>query len=196
MKKDFTKDEINFINKLKLIQQKLWSKSFDEFKRLNPLIEDITNWKQKGKFLFGDKNITIYDSSTIVGDVIVGENTWIGPYTALDGTGGLQIGKNCSISSGVNIVSHDSVKWALSGGKEDYEYSKISIGDNCFIGTRSFISRGVTIGSNCLIAAGSVVAKSFPENTIIAGIPAKKIGTVGFDQKGKVDLIYDSKVQK
>ena len=65
-----------------------------------PFTEDITDWK-KGKFLFGGENITIYDSSTVAGEVKVGDNTWIGPYTALDGTGGLTIGNNCSISSGV-----------------------------------------------------------------------------------------------
>ena len=48
---------------------------------------------------------------------------------------------------------------------------EIAIGDNCWIGTRVIILPGVTIG------AGSVVTKSFPENSIIAGNPARFIRT-------------------
>lgn len=175
------------------IQKKFWGYTKLKFNRINPLIEDITDWKRKGEYLFGAKNITVYDSSTIAGEVKVGENTWIGPYTALDGTGGLTIGKNCSISSGVNIVSHDTIKWALSGGKEEYEYSPITIGDNCFIGTKAFINKGVKIGDRCLIAAGSVVTNSFPDNSIIGGIPAKKIGEVSLKDDGTIEFSYFSK---
>ena len=141
-KSDLTKEDISLLQIIKSIK-KLWSYTFMKYKRVNPTFEDITNWKSKGEFLFGKKNITVYDSASIVGDVEIGENTWVGPFTALDGTGGIKIGQNCSISSGVSIVSHDSIKWALSGGKEKYEYDKIAIGDNCFIGTRAFICKGV-----------------------------------------------------
>ena len=124
------------------------------------------------------KNITIYDSCTITGNVKIGENTWIGPYTALDGTGGLTIGKNCSISASVNIISHDTVKWALTGGKKGYENEPISIGDNCFIGTGAFISKGISIGNCCLIGAGAVVTKNIPANSIAFGVPARIVGKV------------------
>ena len=93
----------------------------------------------------------------------VGEDTWIGPYTALDGGEcGIEIGSNCSISSGVNIIGHDSVKWALSGGSQNHEYAPIRIGDNCFIGTNVVITKDVTIGNHCLVGANAVVSKSFP----------------------------------
>ena len=118
---------------LKRLQKKLRSETHKKYGRVNPFIEDITDWKERGEFLFGKgKNITVYNSCTMVGDIEVGENTWIGPYTALDGGKlGIQIGSNCSISSGVNIIGHDSVKWALSGGKMPHEYGKIVIGNNC-----------------------------------------------------------------
>ena len=61
----------------------------------------------------------------------------------LDGSGGLEIGSNCSISCGVQIYSHDTVAWALSGGKEEYEYEKTSIGDSCYIGPNTIIQKGV-----------------------------------------------------
>ncbi|HEY1037800.1 MAG TPA: acyltransferase [Bacteroidia bacterium] len=173
------------------IQEDLNRITLQKYKRANPLVEDITDWKKRGELIFGPgKNITVYNTCTIVGDVNVGENTWIGPYTALDGNGGLRIGKNCSISAGVNIVTHDSVKWALSGGLHPYEYQPIEIGDNCFIGTGAFITRGVKIGKHCLIGAGAVVTKDIPDYSIALGVPAKVRGKVLVDND-KVELIFD-----
>ena len=192
MKKNLTEDEVDLLNKILSIQKKLWSYTLNKFRRINPTMEDITDWKEKGKFLFGEKNITIYDSSSITGDVEIGENTWVGPFTALDGTGGLKIGKNCSISSKVNIVSHDSIKWALSGGVESYEYAPISIGDNCFIGTGAFVGKGVSIGNNCLIAANSVVTNDVEDYSIVGGTPARKIGDVIVNKNQKIELIFDN----
>ena len=54
----------------------------------------------------------------------------------------------------------------------------INIGQNCWIGAKVTILDGVEIGNNCVIGAGSVVTKSFPDNTIIAGVPARVIRTV------------------
>ena len=192
MKKNLTEDEVDLLNKILSIQKKLWSYTLNKFRRINPTMEDITDWKEKGKFLFGEKNITIYDSSSITGDVEIGENTWVGPFTALDGTGGLKIGKNCSISSKVNIVSHDSIKWALSGGVESYEYAPISIGDNCFIGTGAFVGKGVSIGNNCLIAANSVVTNDVEDYSIVGGTPARKIGDVIVNKNQKIELIFEN----
>lgn len=161
------------------LQKQLRQETMDKFNRVNPFVEDITDWKERGEFLFGKgKNITVYNTCTVVGNVKVGKNTWIGPYTALDGNGGLEIGENCSISSHVNIVSHDSVKWALSGGKHPYEYAPIKIGNCCFIGTGAMITKGVTIGNHCLIGAGAVVTKDIPDNSIVYGVPAKVVGMV------------------
>ena len=52
---------------------------------------------------------------------------------------------------------------------------QIIIGNDCWIGRGATILGGVTIGDGCVIAAGSVVTKSFPDNVIIGGVPAKII---------------------
>ena len=174
------------LNKLK---EKLDNLTLDKFKRINPFIENLFDWKQKGEKLFPGKNITIYDTCSLVGDIEIGENTWVGPYTAIDGGGGVKIGSNCSISANVNIVSHDTVKWALSGGKHPYEYAPIEIGDNCFIGTGAFIGKGVKIGNQCLIGAGAVVTKDIPDNSIALGVPATIKGKVIFEN-GNVEFKY------
>ncbi|MDC3260117.1 acyltransferase, partial [bacterium] len=171
-------DEIEQLRKqLVKLQDRLRYETHSKYGRVNPLNEDLTDWKERGEFLFGiGKNITVYNSCSVAGNVEVGKNTWIGPYSALDGNGGIKIGENCSISSGVQIISHDSVKWALSGGNLPYEYAEINIGNNCFIGTNAVITKGVTIGNHCLIAAGAVVTSDIPDRAIVGGVPAKKIG--------------------
>lgn len=188
---DFSNKEKELLDLITSIRDKLDKFTRKKFKRVNPLNENLIDWKTKGEQIFGKKNITIYDSSTVVGDVEIGKDTWIGPFTSLDGSGGLKIGSNCSISSKVDIVSHDTIKWALSQGKAPYEYAPITIGDNCFIGTGATICKGVTIGSHSLIAAGAVVNKSFPSFSIIGGVPAQLIGRVILNEYGEPNLIYN-----
>lgn len=86
----------------------------------------------------------------------------------------IEIGENVAISHDVTIMDSD----AHEGLWEGYEKTKpIKIGNHVWIGTRVIILKGVTIGDNAIIAAGSVVTKDVPNNTIVAGVPAKVIKT-------------------
>jgi acetyltransferase-like isoleucine patch superfamily enzyme len=186
-------DQTELLKTISALRSNINQITQEKFKRTNPFLEDITDWKERGDLIFGKgKNITVYGTCTVVGQVQVGENTWVGPYTALDGTGGLTIGKGCSISSGVNMVSHDSVKWALSGGKQAYEHAPISVGDYCFIGTNVFITKGVSIGKHCLIGAGAVVTKNIPDYSIALGVPARVVGKVKLNGD-EVELVFFDK---
>lgn len=173
------------------LHKKLRDKSYGEHNRMNPFSEDLFDWKERGEYWAGaGKNVTIYNTTTVIGDVNIGSDTWVGPFCALDGSGGLTIGNFCSISSGVQVVTHDTVRWALSGGREDRETAPIRIGDCCFIGSHAIITKGVSIGNNCLIGAGAVVTEDIPSFSIAAGLPAKVIGTVSCDESGQVNLEY------
>lgn len=57
-------------------------------------------------------------------------------------------------------------------------FGKITLGNNVYVGNDVLIMPGITIGNNVIIAAGSVVTKSFPDNCIIGGNPAKIISSV------------------
>ena len=150
-----------------------------KFKRINPSYEDLFDWKERGQFWAGQgKNITIYNSTTVVGEVAIGHNTWIGPFCSIDGSGGLTIGAHCSVSAGCQIVTHDTVRWAVSGGHQPYDYAPITIGNCCFVGSHAVIVKGVTIGNHCVVGAGAVVTSDIPDFSIVGGVPARVIGKV------------------
>lgn len=163
------------MNSLKNSFKKVRNKIREKYNRVLPFGDYISDRWEKAEYLGFGKKTSIYDSSLVLGDVKVGENTWIGPFTVLDGSGGLQIGSNCSISAGVQIYSHDSVAWAISAGEKKYEYQNTKIGNNCYLGPNVIISKGVKIGDGCIIGANSFVNKSFPEHVKLAGNPAKII---------------------
>lgn len=143
------------------------------FNRCLPLPELFTDRWEKAKFLQFGEGSSIYDSATVIADVEVGANTWIGPNVILDGSGGLVIGSNCSISANVQIYSHDTVKWAVSGGKESYEYAPTTIGDNCYIGPNVVIQRGITIGEGTVVGANSFVNVDLPAGCKAVGSPVR-----------------------
>jgi acetyltransferase-like isoleucine patch superfamily enzyme len=147
----------------------------DKFNRVLPISELVINRWEKAKYLGFGENSSIYDTSYVYGDVEVGINTWIGPFTILDGSGLLIIGDNCSISAGVQIYTHSSVDWAISGGKAEKKMESTTIGNNCYIGPNVIIEKGVILGDNCIVGANSFVNKSFKSGSKIAGNPAKVI---------------------
>lgn len=164
-----------------------------KWNRTLPFGEEFTDRWEKAKYLNFGKKANIYDTSLVFGDVKVGQYSWIGPFTVLDGTAGLAIGSYCCVSTGSQIYTHDSIKWALSGGKSKFDYAPVKIGDFCYIGPNAVISKGVTIGHHSIVGALSLVNKSFPPFNIVCGIPAKAIGKVKVDRKGKISLAYFKK---
>ncbi|MFH0848641.1 MAG: acyltransferase [archaeon] len=141
------------------------------------VLGDKARW-DRAKFLGFEEGASIYQNSYVYGDVKVGKNTWIGPFTLLDGTGGLNIGDYCSISAGAQIYTHETVEWALTGGKAKYKHAPVSIGDCCYVGSMTIVRMGVKIGNCVLIGAHSFVNSSIPDNSIAMGCPAQVVGEI------------------
>lgn len=136
----------------------------------------VDRWEKAQELGFG-KGTSIYDSSLVLGDVRVGEHTWIGPFTLLDGSGGgLEIGSHCSISAGVQIYTHDTVERSLSGSEAPIVTAPTRIGANCYIGPNSVIVKGVTIGDGVVIGANSLVLKDVPAGSKAFGTPCRVVG--------------------
>jgi maltose O-acetyltransferase len=87
----------------------------------------------------------------------------------------VNIGKNCAIAYRVSIKaeSHDvNDPCPNESGKVRQIEGDIHIGDSCWIGDNAFIKEGVSIGNNVVVGANSCVTKSFPDNVVLAGVPA------------------------
>ena len=99
----------------------------------------------------------------------------------------ISVGNNVHLAAKILLVTHDIVHIALNRcamDSKDVKFQEnigcIEIGDNVFIGSNSTILYDVKIGSNVIIGAGSLVNKDVPDNSVFAGVPAKRITT--FDE--------------
>ena len=132
----------------------------------------VDRWEKARQLGFGE-GASIYDSALVIGDVKVGQQTWIGPHTVLDGFGGLEIGDWCSISAGCQIYSHDTVAWALSAGEVGPERESTRIGSRCYLGPNTVVAKGVTVGDGCVIGANSLVTHDVPSGSKAFGNPCR-----------------------
>jgi len=112
-----------------------------------------------------DKHALIYKGAEI------GENTFIGPFTFIDSK--VKIGKECSISIGAVILSHDTSFYHVTEGKVPKEEKETIIEDYCAIGANAVILPGVLICYHSIVGAGAVVTHNVEPYTIVAGNPAK-----------------------
>jgi len=92
----------------------------------------------------------------------------------------ISIGDNVRITHGVILLTH-GYDWFVLHNAYDRKFGsagKLDIGNNVFIGMNSILLKGITIGSNVVIAAGSIVTKDIPDNTVVAGNPARVISSL------------------
>lgn len=87
----------------------------------------------------------------------------------------VHIGANCIIAPASMILTHDASFYLCSG---EYRVAPVFIGDNVFVGYGAIIMPGVTIGRDAIIGAGSVVTKDVPSGCVVAGVPARELGSV------------------
>jgi len=110
----------------------------------------------------------------------IGDHTGIGHLCSFTVARKITIGRHCRIASGVwmfdspgHPIDPDARRAGRPPNPEDAR--PISIGDNVWIGRDAIIYPGVTVGNNSIISAAAVVTADVPENTVVAGNPARKI---------------------
>ena len=162
---------MDFSEQLTAFHQARREQVAEEWNRHLPFGDYVSDRWERAKVMGFGAESSIYDSAVVLGKISVGSHVWIGPFTLLDGSGGLTIGDYVSIAAGVQIYSHDSVQWALSGGTAAYEYAPVSIGSRCYIGPNTVIGKGVTIGDGCIIGANSLVLRDVPAGSKAFGTP-------------------------
>jgi acetyltransferase-like isoleucine patch superfamily enzyme len=152
--------------------------------------------KQSLKNVKMGKNVKIFDFVNLY-DCEIGDNSKVGAFVEIQKN--VRIGKNVKISThtficeGVTIeddvfVGHnvsftnDKYPRATSAGRlqteDDWACIPTFVKRGASVGTSATILCGVTIGENAIVGAGSVVTRDVPENTIVAGVPARIVSTI------------------
>lgn len=139
-----------------------------------------------------------------------GDNVWINHNVRIDASGGVKIGEGCQIGYASMILSHSShMAIRLNGSRYmdmdidervGYIHKPVTIGDYTFVGGGAAILPGVTIGKGCVVGVNSVVTHDVPDYSIVAGSPARVIGSTiqtdadFFDNPTVRACYYDKKV--
>ena len=117
------------------------------------------------------------DGVKIGKDCVIDKRTVFGTEPYL-----ITIGDHVRITQGVKFITHDGGLWVpremgLIDKRAD-KFGEIYIGNNVNIGWNAILMPGVHIGNNVIVAAGAVVTKDVPDNSIVAGVPARVIETI------------------
>lgn len=113
-----------------------------------------------------ENGATIGEGCRILSNVVTSE-PWL-----------VSVGDRTTISTEVLLVTHDGTGWLHDDEQgRRYYIGPVSIGSQCFIGARSIILPNVRIGDRVIVGAGSVVSRSVPDGTVVAGNPARVVGT-------------------
>ena len=111
--------------------------------------------------------------------IALGDQVQLGEYTALwagGSTAWIRVGARTTFGPGCFVTAAD---YGLAAGipitDQTMTERDVTIGTDCWIGTKAVITAGVTLGDGCVIGAGAVVTRDVPAGAIAAGVPARVI---------------------
>lgn len=177
-------------NKMKNIILRIRKKIFQISERMNSIkthskiSSDSTVKSVGGGSIDIGKRCEIHAGVMILtygGNIEIGDDCSINPYTIIYGHGGLKIGNKVRIAAHCTIIpaNHVFSDPDIPIMHQGLTCEGISIEDDVWIGTGVRVLDGVTVAQGTVVAAGAVVTKSFPPYTILAGVPARAIGSRG-----------------
>lgn len=104
----------------------------------------------------------------------IGSGVWIGQQCFIHSAGGIEIGEAVGIGPGVKILTsqHHLLDPTVPIVHQKLDFAPVKIGKGCDIGANAVVLPGVILGDFCQVGAGAVVTKSFPDHSIVTGVPA------------------------
>lgn len=123
-------------------------------------------------------SVNIYGNIKYGGEIIISDNVYANEGLNITAANKITIGKYVVIGPNVSLFDFDhgyvDIKCKILESPLLVK-GEITIGEDCWIGANTFISGNVTLGMHSVVAANSVVTKSFPNYSVIAGVPARLI---------------------
>ncbi len=91
------------------------------------------------------------------------------------------VGKNCHIGAGT----------VLAGVVEPPSAKPVQIDDDVLIGANAAVLEGVHVGKGAVVAAGAIVIEDVAPNTVVGGVPARKLKDIDDKTKSKTELMAE-----
>lgn len=145
-----------------------------DFKHINARIEPGAIIRDQ--VTIGDNAVVMMGASINIGSVI-GEGTMIDMNVVLGGRA--TVGKNCHIGAGS----------VLAGVVEPPSADPVVIEDDVVIGANVVVLEGIRVGKGAVVAAGAIVTKDVEPNTVVAGIPARKLKDIDAKTASKTEIM-------
>jgi maltose O-acetyltransferase len=111
--------------------------------------------------------------------LVLGRNVGISPYSQLNAAGGIEIGDDTLVGPACMIwsVNHRFRDVGAPIRMQGYDPQPIVIERDCWIAGNVVILPGLRIGAGSVVAAGAVVTRSCEPHSVLAGVPAKRVGS-------------------
>jgi acetyltransferase-like isoleucine patch superfamily enzyme len=131
-------------------------------------------------------NVRVVSSARIMigGTLSIGTDTWVGHEVLIVGGGAaIEIGDYCDIAPRVTFLtgSHEIDRHGLHIAGKGYSLP-ILVENGCWICAGATILGGTRIGARSIVAAGAVVKGDFPAGSLIGGVPARTLRTLGLEE--------------
>ena len=130
-------------------------------------------------------NFKIGENTKIIGPIVcsatleIGDNCWIGRNFTVNGNGQVSIGDNCDVAPDVAINTGGHQVGDAERRAGEGIITNVLIGKGCWLCTRCTIVNEVKVGDGCVLLPCSCVTKDVSSNTMVGGVPAKIIKSLG-----------------